>query len=157
MKMKRVIILALALSLAACKTTDDPDNTRAVGAVAGAVLGAFIGYQLGGGTGQTLMTVLGAVGGGAGGYYAADYVIKRDQKKMKKAAYEGLTTTPVGGTVYWQNSDTGSAGSFTVLRAFKTADGRRCREFVSSVMGELDTVKNQKTACRIHNGAWEVI
>lgn len=155
--MKRVIYLALALSLAACKTTDDPDNTRAVGAVAGAVLGAFIGYQFGNGTGQTLMTVLGAVGGGAGGFYAADYVIKRDQKKMKKAVYQGLTETPVGGTVYWQNPDTGSAGSFKVLRAFQTADGRQCREFVANIMGERDTVKNQQTACRIHNGAWEVI
>jgi surface antigen len=157
MTMKRVIFLALALSLAACKTTDDPDNTRAVGAVAGAVLGAFVGYQFGGGSGQMIMTVLGAVGGGAGGYYAADYIIKRDKKKMKKAAYKGLTTTPVGGTVYWQNQETGSAGSYTVLRAFETADGRQCREFVTNIMGERDTVKNQQTACRIHNGGWEVI
>ena len=156
MKMKRVIILALALSLAACKTTDDPDNARAVGAVAGAVIGAFIGYQFGGGSGQVVMTALGAAAGGAGGFYAADYVIKRDQKKMKKAAFEDLTATPVGGTVYWQNPDTGSAGSFTVLRAFETADGRQCREFVANTMGELDTVKNQQTACRIHNGAWVV-
>ncbi len=95
MTMKRVIFLALALSLAACKTTDDPDNTRAVGAVAGAVLGAFVGYQFGGGSGQMIMTVLGAVGGGAGGYYAADYIIKRDKKKMKKAAYKKSDTEKV--------------------------------------------------------------
>ena len=76
---------------------------------------------------------------------------------MKKAAYQGLTTTPVGGTVYWQNQETGSAGSFKILRAYETADGRQCREFVANVMGERDTVKSQKTACRIHNGAWEVI
>lgn len=157
MTMKRVIILALALSLAACKTTDDPDNTRAIGAVAGAVVGAFIGYQFGNGTGQTIMSLLGAAAGGAGGYYAADYVIKRDQKKMKKAVYEGLTATSVGETVYWQNRDTGSAGSFTILRAFESADGRQCREFVTNIMGELKTVKQQQTACRIHNGAWEVV
>ena len=79
--MKRIIFLALALSLASCKTTGDPDNQRAVGAVAGAVIGAFVGYQFGGGSGQTIMTVLGAVAGSAGGYYAADYIIKRDRKR----------------------------------------------------------------------------
>ena len=155
--MKRVIFLVLVLSLTACKTTEDPDNTRAVGAVAGAIFGAFIGYQFGNGSGQAVMSLLGAAAGGTGGFYAADYVIKRDQKKMKKAVYQGLTATPVGGTVYWQNSDTGSAGSFTILRAFKNADGRQCREFVTNVMGALKTVKSQQTACRIHNGAWEVV
>lgn len=156
--MKRIAILALALSLAACKTTDDPDNQRAVGAVAGAIFGAFVGYHIfGSGSGQGIMAMLGAAAGGAGGFYAADYVIKRDQRKMGKAAYEGLTDTPVGKTVYWQNEETGSAGSFTVLRAFSTADGRPCREFMTNVMGDLDTVETKRTACRLHSGAWEVI
>jgi len=156
--MKRIVILALALSLVACKTNDDPDNQRAVGAVAGAFFGAFVGYNMfGGGSGQAIMAMLGAAAGGAGGYYAADYVIKRDQQKMGKAAYEGLTDTPVGKSVYWQNDETGSAGSFTVLRAFATADGRLCREFTTNIMGDLDTVETKRTACQLHNGAWEVI
>lgn len=155
--MKRVVILALVLSLTACKATNDPDNQRAIGAVTGVILGAFVGYNLvSGGAGQSIMTLLGAAAGGAGGFYAADYVIKRDKKKMSRAAYKGLTNTPVGKTVYWENQDTGSAGSFTVNRAFETADGRMCREFSTNIMGDLDTVENNRTACRLHNGAWEM-
>lgn len=154
--MKKVIFLALALSLAACKTTNDPANTRAVFTIGGTIIGAIIGYELGNGTGQTIMAMLGAAAGGAGGYYAADYIIENDRKKMKKAAYRGLEETPVGGTVYWQNRDTGSAGSFTVLRAFATADGRQCRDFVAHLMGDLDTLEERRTACRIHYGAWEI-
>ncbi|NKB55931.1 MAG: hypothetical protein GKS00_06310 [Alphaproteobacteria bacterium] len=155
--MKRIAILMLALSLAACKTTDDPDNQRAVAAVAGTIFGAFVGYNLlGGGSGQAVMAVLGAAAGGAGGFYAADYVIKRDKKMRERAAYEGLTDTPVGKTVYWENQETGSAGSFTVLRTFTTTDGRMCREFSTNIMGALDTVENKSTACRLHNGAWEM-
>lgn len=157
MTMKKVLFLALVLSLTACKTTDDPDNTRAVGAVAGAIVGAIIGYSIGNGSGEAVMALLGAAAGGAGGYYAADAIVKHDQKKMNKAAYEGLANTPVGGTVYWQNSDTGSAGSFKILRAFLSTDGRQCREFIANVMGERDTIEKQRTACRIHGGAWEII
>jgi surface antigen len=155
--MKRIVYLVLALSLAACKTTGDPDNQRAIGAVTGAIFGAFVGYNfLGNGSGQEIMAILGGAAGAAGGYYAADYIIKRDKKKMEKAAYEGLTTAAVGKTVYWENRETGSAGSFKVLRDFARADGRQCREFSSNVMGDLKTVENRRTACRIHNGAWEL-
>jgi outer membrane lipoprotein SlyB len=38
-----------------------------LGAVAGGVLGGVLGHQVGGGTGKTAMTVLGAVGGGLAG------------------------------------------------------------------------------------------
>lgn len=155
--MKRIAILALALSLTACKVTNDPDNQRAVSTVTGAIFGAFVGYNLlSSGSGQSIMALLGGAAGGAGAYYAADYVIKRDKKKMSRAAYEGLTNTPVGKTVYWENQDTGSAGSFTVQRAFVTADGRMCREFSTNIMGDLDTIENNRTACRLHNGAWEM-
>ena len=156
--MKRVVILALALSLTACKVTGDPDNQRAVSTVTGAIFGAFVGYNLlGGSSGQSIMALFGAAAGGAGGFHAADYAIKRDKKKMSRAAYEGLTNTSVGKTVYWENQDTGSAGSFTVNRAFVTADGRMCREFSTNIMGDLDTIEDNRTACRMHNGAWEII
>ncbi len=38
-----------------------------VGAVAGGVVGAVVGHQMGGGSGKTAMTVLGALGGGLAG------------------------------------------------------------------------------------------
>ena len=156
--MKRTIVLALALSLAACQSTSDPANQRAVGTLTGMALGAFVGYSLfGGGSGQTIFATLGAVAGGAGGYYATDYIIRRDQAKKDKAAYLSLDSGAEGSTVYWENDETGSAGSFTVLRSFQSADGRYCREFKASTMGELGTVNQTETACRLRSGAWEII
>jgi len=155
--MKRIAVLLLAGSLAACQTSD-PDNQRAVGAMSGVILGAFIGYNMfGSGSGQTIMAALGAAAGGAGGYYAADYVIKQDQKKMEKAAFLSLDSASEGSTVYWENDETGSAGSFKVLRSFQSPEGRRCRELMASAMGELGTVEKKETACLLHNGAWEII
>ncbi len=45
--------------------------------MAGAVLGGLLGNQVGGGTGKTLATVVGAVGGG----YAGNTVEKRMKKE----------------------------------------------------------------------------
>lgn len=155
--MKRIAVLVFAASLAACQT-NDPDNQRAVGAVSGVILGAFVGYNMfSSGTGQTIMTLLGGAAGGAGGYYAADYIIKRDKEKMEKAAFLSLDSAAEGSTVYWENDDTGSAGSFTVLRSFQSQEGRRCREFMANAMGELGTIEKKETACLRHNGSWEII
>ena len=156
--MKRIAVLALAISLVACQQTSDPANQRAVGTLSGMFIGAFIGYSLiGGDTGRAIMTVLGAAAGGAGGYYATDYIIKRDQQMKDHAAFLSLDGGKIGSTVYWENEDTGSAGSFTVLRTFKSSDGRRCREFTANTMGVLRTVKQTETACQLSNGSWEII
>ena len=153
--MKRFAMMALAASLAtACQTTGDPDNQRAVGAVGGALVGAFVGYTMfGAGGGQAVMALL----GGVGGYYAIDEIIKRDKKKMQKAAYESLNGGTQGRTVYWENQDTGSAGSFTILRSYQARDGRPCRDFSARAMGDRQTTDRRRTACRRANGDWELI
>ena len=154
--MKRIAALILVAGLTACQT-NDPANQRASATLSGLFLGAFVGYNiLGSGTGQTIMTVLGAAAGGAGGYYAADYIIRMDKQKMERAAFLSLDSAAEGSTVYWENEDTGSAGSFTILRSFQSSNGRRCREFIANTMGEAATVERQETACQIRNGAWEI-
>lgn len=154
--MKRFAVLVLVAGLAACQT-GDPANQRASATLSGMFLGAFVGYNiLSGGTGQTIMTVLGAAAGGTGGYYAAEYIIQKDKQKMERAAFLSLDSASEGSTVYWENDDTGSAGSFRILRSFQASDGRDCREFIANAMGESATIERQSTACRIRNGAWEI-
>ncbi len=157
--MNRIAMVALAASLAtACQTAGGPDNQRAVGAVRGAMLGAIVGYSLlGGGSGRHVMALLGAGAGGYGGYYAVDDIIQRDKKKMQKAAYESLSAGAKGKTVYWENRDTGSAGSFTVLRSYQTRDGRLCRDLSAKAMGDRRTTDRRRTACRLTDGGWEFI
>lgn len=74
--MKRTGIIAVILSaglLSACATT--PEQQRQVGCVgagvAGALAGAAIGNQLGGGSGQDILTAGGAVAGGVAANNAA--------------------------------------------------------------------------------------
>lgn len=63
--------------IAVCQVCGTVESVRAikvkgegtgVGAVAGGVLGGVVGHQLGGGTGKTALTILGAVGGVAAGH-----------------------------------------------------------------------------------------
>jgi outer membrane lipoprotein SlyB len=61
-----------------------------VGAVGGAVLGGVLGHQVGGGSGKTAMTVLGAVGGGLAGNAA--------EKKVKETKVWSTTVTQKDGT-----------------------------------------------------------
>ncbi|MDA0663304.1 MAG: RT0821/Lpp0805 family surface protein [Proteobacteria bacterium] len=155
--MKRFSVLVLIAGLTACQT-NDPANQRASATLSGLFLGAFVGYNIlsSGGNGQTIMTILGAAAGSAGGYYAADYIIRMDREKMERAAFLSLDGAAEGSTVYWENEDTGSAGSFWVLRSFQEPDGRLCREFIANVMGDSATIERQNKACRIRNGAWEI-
>ncbi len=57
----------------ACGTVESSEPVRVkgqgtgLGAVAGGVLGGVVGHQIGGGSGKTAMTVLGALGGGVAG------------------------------------------------------------------------------------------
>ena len=157
--MKRIAMFALAASLAtACQTNDDPDNQRALGAVGGAIAGAIISYSLfGNSDSNAILTLLGTGAGSVGGYYAVDEIIKRDKNKMQKAAFESLNAGVDGQAVYWENQDTGSAGSFTVLRSYQRRDGRLCRDFTATAMGDRHTTDHRRTACRLADGGWEVI
>ena len=101
--------------------------------------------------------LLSAGAGAAGGYYAADEIVKRDREKMQNAAYESLNRGARGRAVYWENRDTGSAGSFTVLRSYRARDGRLCREISARAMGARKTTQRRRTACRLNDGGWELI
>jgi surface antigen len=157
MKRFATLVLVASLAITACQQTKDPDNQRAVGAVSGAILGAILGYAIGNGSGEAVMALLGAGVGSVGGYYAADEIIKRDKKNMQKAAYESLSSGVEGQIVYWENQETGSAGSFTVLRSYQTRDGRLCRDVSAWAMGDSQTTERRQTACRLTNGGWELI
>ena len=60
-------------------------KSSGAGAVGGALLGGLVGHQLGGGSGKTALTVLGAVGGGVGG--------NEIEKNMKKYTVWVTTVT----------------------------------------------------------------
>lgn len=60
---------------------DTPSSSIGAGTIAGAVVGGILGHQVGGGTGNTAATVLGA----AGGAYAGHELEKRNQAQQGNA------------------------------------------------------------------------
>ena len=153
-----VLIAALALILVGCQTKNE-GSMRASMMITGALAGGFIGYNYLGG-GDAVRTILGIAGMAAGAYgadYASDFVIKKDQERRKMAAYQSLVTANEGVPVYWDNPETGSSGSFKVLRTYKSTEGRVCRELESHAAGEEGSVTKQQTACQLFNGAWELV
>lgn len=78
------------------------------GAIAGGVLGAVVGHQVGGGNGNTLATLLGAVGGG----FAGNTV----EKKMKKVTvYEVQVRMEDGSTRTVEQSTPASVGAKVIV------------------------------------------
>lgn len=86
---------------------------------------------------------------------AASYVLTeqaRDRQLMAAAFKAALDTQVSGGSVTWQNPASGSRGSVTPLRTFKTADGRWCREYRQEVEAATVTDRRIGIACRDADG-----
>ena len=152
------LIVVVALLLVGCQTKN-PGSMRASMLIVGALAGGFFGYNVLGSSDATKV-ILGMAGAAAGGYgamYASDFIIKRDMKRRKMAAYQSLVAKNEGVPYYWENPETGSSGSFTILRTFKSAEGRVCRDVEAHAVGEEGSVTKQQTACQLFNGAWELV
>ena len=82
----------------------DAAKGSGVGVLAGAALGGLLGNQVGGGTGKTVATVIGAVGGG----WAGNEV----EKRMKKVTvYEVTVRMQDGSTRNFEQSDAIAVGT----------------------------------------------
>jgi surface antigen len=151
---KFAVLLVVTAAMSGCQTQNE-GSMRASMMIAGVMAGGFIGYNLVGGSdaARAIFSIAGMAAGGAGAQYASEFVIKRDQERRKKAAYRSLSAKKEGVPFYWKNPETGSEGSFKVLRSYKSPEGRRCRELESHAKGGEGAVTKRQTACRIHNGA----
>ncbi|MBF6022611.1 glycine zipper 2TM domain-containing protein [Lysobacter niastensis] len=155
--MKQIIVLAAALTIAACSTDPGTRDTQKESAsvVAGAVIGGLVGNQFGGGTGRALMTAAGAVAGG----FVGDHLFKKHAKSEyeKDAAQRALNNGASGQKVTWSDPRTHESGYFVALNTKRMTDGRLCRDFRRglSVDGkEVDETSG--TACKKSNGQWDV-
>ena len=83
--MKKGLILALAIFLAACSNQNRLSNGQLIGTIGGGIIGAYVGSQFGGGAGSLLWMVTGAAVGGAAGFAFGDSLIPSDRAKFKKS------------------------------------------------------------------------
>ena len=108
-----------------------------LGAVAGGVVGGVVGHQLGGGTGKTALTVLGAVGGGFAGHEVekrarsttvCDVRIRMDDGSSRvlqrpQAIAVGTPVTVSGSTLRVERAPSTSSPSQGATRTIRTSTG----------------------------------
>jgi len=116
--MKRCLVLALTVLLAACQSAETRRFGAVLGSVAGSIGGGYLGSALGGGTAGR---ILGAVAGGVAGYYVGTtvggYLGKDDQQRMASASQRAFETCQ---TQTFSSPDSGVRGTAEVLPATQT-------------------------------------
>jgi len=150
------VALVIAIPLVACESAqNNPKQTG--GALVGAGLGALVGSQLGGGKGKLAAVAVGALAGAWAGSEVGKSLDKADRLYAQRTAQDGLEYAQVGQSKAWANPDSGHSGTFTPTRTFKTADGKNCRAFETTIYvdGKQETGTGQ--ACRQADGTWQIV
>ena len=174
--------MLLAATASGCAQGDSSALTQGVGGVLGGVLGGFAGSQFGSGAGQLALTGLGSgLGGLFGGYLGGQvgsgfgepqsagyspasyppagnpYAGTGGDDFHAEQARATATDLPLGGSVSWQNPDTGASGSITPVRDGTSAAGHYCRQFEDSrSVGGLPQTAIL-VACQQPDGTWYAV
>ncbi len=154
--MKKSLVIALALFLAACSGNNRMSNGQLIGAIGGGVIGSYVGSQLGGGTGSLLFIVAGATVGSLAGYAYGDSLIPSDRAKFKDSAKIAMDNIGDGQVYSWTNPDTGVAGTIKPTRSYYVENGQLCRDFDATIAAEKGVGRTQGRACKISADAWFV-
>ncbi|MDG5494644.1 RT0821/Lpp0805 family surface protein [Niveispirillum sp. BGYR6] len=81
--------------------------------------------------------------------------INENQQRALEDAQIRATAAPIGQPIYW--SDSGANGQVVAVREGRTATGSYCREFQQTVMIGGRAEDAYGTACRMPDGAWQVV
>lgn len=126
-----------------------------IGGVAGAAGGAAIGAAVGRGSDAGYGALAGLIVGLVAGAIAGNIADEKDCQQAQQAL-QAMNTAKTGDHIYWNNSISGSYGSFVPVSDAKVINERTCREIRSDyyiknhrpVVGELGLV------CRTPDGDW---
>jgi surface antigen len=154
--MRKVLLVALAVSLTACADRiSNTNSSRLIGAAVGGAVGGFLGWQFGAGLGQILATAAGAGIGAGAGFVVGPRLIASDQAVYEKTARQALASSPDGKIISWRNAETGSSGIFRPTRSFVVdSSGFYCRDYRATVAVKEGMVRGTGTACQTASGEW---
>lgn len=126
------------------------------GAIVGGVAGGWAGSQFGGGTGETLFTVLGAAGGAMVGYDMGRQINIADRGDYNHAVANALGDS--NGEATWANKNTGNGGLIRAGQSFQNANGQSCRTYRSTVAFDDEILSGPGSACRNpRTGSWVLV
>lgn len=155
MRKLTVPVLGAALIVGGCAGGAPPPGQTA-GAIIGGVAGGVAGSQIGHGSGRVAAavggTLLGAFLGGAIG----STFDQRDQQ-YAEPAYQQAAVAPIGQRITWNNPDTSNYGTITPTREGRTPEGRRCREYNTTIYTNGQYKESQGVACQRRDGTWEMV
>ena len=154
--MKKGLVLALALFLAACSGNNQMSKGELIGTVGGGIVGAYVGSNFGGGAGRLLFIVGGAAIGGLAGFAYGDALIPSDRAKFKDSAKIAMDNIGDGQVYSWTNPDTGVAGTIKPTKSYYVETGQLCRDFDATIAVERNVGRTQGRACRVSATAWFV-
>ena len=140
---KKFFLIVLTLLLL-CSCANKAQMGTAGGAAAGAVLGQAIGRS-------TEATLIGIAAGAMLGYVIGNEMDKKDKAQL----YETYETGRSYQTREWRNPDTGHQYSVTPHPAYRSSQGRDCREAEILTVIDGKAEKTIATACR-ENGRWVI-
>ena len=156
MNLTRITSAALVvLSLSACAELQN-NPKRSLGTLVGAGLGALVGSQIGGGTGRLAAVAIGALGGAYLGGEVGRSLDRADRTRADRTARNALEYSRTGETIRWRNPDSGHSGTFAPTRTYRTAGGRDCREYQTTVTVGGQSKDAYGTACRQGDGTWKI-
>ncbi|HTM64147.1 MAG TPA: RT0821/Lpp0805 family surface protein [Gammaproteobacteria bacterium] len=148
-----LLILISTLTLAACSTNTQKENTTA-GAVAGAVLGGIAGSTIGSGTGQLVAIGVGAIAGGLLGGAIGSNMDSSDSEKMNNT----LEHNSVRKTSKWSNKSTGKQYTMTPMSHTMSYKGNdTCRKYYSTVTMDGKKQAINGIACKQKDGSWQAM
>lgn len=171
-----VVVAFLALPLSGCVT--NPSNED-VGRIIGAVTGAGVGSMFGGGSGNTVMTVVGGIAGYMIGGSVGRNMDRADQERSGRLLQRGFEQ-PTAGTYNdaWRGRRGEEVYSSVTTRPYyeesrrggwqdsrQSSRQRNCRSFVQETTirmnGQPQTAVQRGTACyeysqQYPNGMWVI-
>jgi surface antigen len=157
--MKKLIpIMIIPLLISGCFTNKSgKTNKSEIGAIGGGIAGALLGSTIGDGAGKSVAIAGGAILGSLAGSYLGKSMDQKDLEIQQRKQHEALENNKTGSTTSWQNPDSQASGSITPTNTFKNHAGQNCREYTQNIKIGEKTEKVFGTACRRHDGSWEVL
>ena len=155
--MKKIIVLAVALSVTACansKVTQNLNPSEMVGAAVGAMIGGYAGGHLGGGAAQVMFTLVGGAVGAATGYSIASQLVPSDITQFRNSAKQAMENLNDGELQNWTNPSTGVAGTIKPIRSYHASQNAYCRDFEATIAVKRNVGETTSRACRVAGGPW---
>ena len=92
----------------------------------------------------------------AGELARIEAVREKDRLAFETALQMALETQTSGTSVAWEGAGTGTRGTITPVRTFKSADGQWCREYSVAPLSDGAAERQHAVACRAPEGHWKV-